>query len=67
MTHYVAEPSVIKGDVDGNGEIEQADVDMLVAILLGSVEPYDEQAADVNEDGRVSLADLTALINLVCF
>ena len=67
MTHYVAEPSVIKGDVDGNGEIEQADVDMLVAILLGNVETYDEQAADVNEDGRVSLADLTALINLVCF
>ncbi len=67
MTHYVAEPSVIKGDVDGNGEIEQADVDMLVAILLGNVETYDEQTADVNEDGRVSLADLTALINLVCF
>ena len=51
------------GDVDGNGQMAMDDVDCLREILLGrtNVTP----TADVNGDGKVSIADLTTLIDML--
>ena len=57
------EPVVVKGDVDGNGEIGIADVTVLIDILVnGSEAPA---AADCNEDNEIGIADVTALIDFL--
>lgn len=56
----------IKGDVNGDGEVNIADVNAGLDIILGSV--ADEQTmdrADVNSDGEVNIADINALIDLI--
>lgn len=66
MTHYVAQASVLLGDVDGDGELTMADVHMLANALVGNVAPeYDTTVADVNDDGDVTIADVTALVNII--
>ena len=49
------------GDVNGDGEVNIADVTALVALIL-SDSPYNP-AADINGDGSVTIADVTALVN----
>lgn len=52
----------IVGDVNGDGEVNVADVNTLIDIILtGEVTP----AADVNGDGEVTVADVNALISLI--
>ena len=53
--------SISVGDVNGNGEVNIADVTALVALIL-SDSPYNP-AADINGDNRLSIADVTALVN----
>lgn len=55
------EPVVIRGDVDGSGEVTIADVTALIDILLGEEEA--PAAADCNGDNSVTIADVTALID----
>jgi hypothetical protein len=53
--------SFIVGDVNGDNNVNIADVTALIDILLsGAVAP---DAADVNEDHNVNIADVTALID----
>ncbi len=47
-------------DVDGNGQVELADTDRLLEMLLGRANAT--VGADVNGDGRVSIEDLVRLI-----
>ena len=58
-------PFDILGDVDADTYIDSADVTYLIDILLGKIQWYDENAADVNKDEKNSIADLTTLINLL--
>jgi hypothetical protein len=60
-----------KGDVDGNNFVNISDLTMLINLLLNQEnyndipEGFDEfmvAAADVNEDGHVSITDVTRLI-----
>ena len=55
----------VLGDVDGNGLIEFADVDDLVAVLLDplSVSPCDADRADVNQDTFLNGLDVQAFVN----
>ena len=56
-------PAFIRGDVDGNGSVNIADVTALIDILLSdSVGP---EAADVDANGSVNIADVTALIDIL--
>ena len=56
------EPEPLNGDVNGDGEINIADVNAVIdKILSQSVDP----AADVNNDGEVNIADVNAVINLI--
>ena len=41
-----------------------SDVTVLINMILGVI-AKDEQAADVNGDGKVNVSDVTALINII--
>ena len=56
----------VPGDINQDGAVDASDVNVLVRILLGNdSEEYNHDAADVNKDSTVSIADLTALVNLL--
>jgi len=57
--HYTA------GDFNENGTIEASDVATLANILVDKITDYKFNVADVNDDSEVTLADLTALVNVV--
>ncbi len=56
---------VVENDVCKDGKLDAEDVAAIVRIVLGSVnegEVLDIEAADVNGDGKVTIADITELI-----
>ena len=55
-----AEP--LKGDVNGDGEVNIADVNALInMILTGESQP----SGDINEDGEINIADVNALLDII--
>ena len=59
------EPS-IPGDVNGDGEVNIADVNCIIDVILGTrtAEEF-EGRADVNGDGEVNIADVNAIIDII--
>ena len=56
------EDLAVTGDVNGDGEVNIADVNALIdAILVGTA----VDRADINGDGEVNIADVNALIDLI--
>lgn len=54
----------IKGDADGNGNVNIADVTSLIDYLLaGCQSSFHTENADMNNDGQVTIADVTTLID----
>ena len=53
-----------RGDVDGDGNVNIADVTALIDMLL-SGSTAGNAAADCNQDGGVNIADVTALIDFL--
>ena len=61
--HIEAIDPAIAGDVNGDGELNIADVNEIIsAILFGEGAPA---AYDVNGDGEVNIADVCSVINLI--
>ena len=56
-------PDVVTGDVNGDGEVNIADVNGVIDYILS--EQGDINAADVNGDGEVNISDINALIDLI--
>ena len=55
-----------KGDVNGDGEVNIADVNCLIDVILGARSADDfEGRADVNEDTEVNIADVNAVIDII--
>ena len=55
-------PNPIAGDVNGDGEVNIADVNALIdQILTGNTLP----SGDVNGDGEVNIADVSAVIDII--
>ena len=52
----------IKGDVNGDGEVNIADVNAIIGIILAN---GSSAAADVNDDGEVNIADVNAVIKII--
>ena len=50
------------GDVNGDGEVNIADINALIDMILCSV---NDPAGDVNNDGEVNIADINAVIDLI--
>ena len=51
------------GDVDGNGEVDIADVNAVINIMLGRAEQT--PAADLTGNGEVDIADVNMVINVM--
>ncbi len=54
------------GDVNGDGEINIADVNGIISIMLGRFANYDTRhRSDVNRDDEINIADVNAIIKLL--
>lgn len=53
----------LTGDITGDGEVDIADVNAVINIMLGKAERI--PAADVTGDGEVDIADVNAVINIM--
>jgi hypothetical protein len=55
-----------KGDVNGDREVNIADVNAAIKIILGETAAADVlRRADVNEDTEINIADVNAIIKLI--
>ncbi len=56
----------LRGDVNDDGEINIADINAIIDIILdGNVNDDILERADVNSDGEVNIADINALIDII--
>ena len=61
----------LKGDIDRDGDVDNNDLKALVEIVLEKVtvvnnpDDYDFEAAHVNDDEDIDIADVTALVNIL--
>ena len=53
----------LKGDVNGDGEVNIADVNAAINVILGG--GGSNSSADVNGDGEINIADINAIINII--
>ena len=54
-----------KGDVNGDGDIDVADIATVISVMAeGDTNPY-RQTADVNADGEVDVADIATIISIM--
>ena len=62
---YVGELTdpVLPGDVNGDGVVDVADVNLIISIMLGKTAAV--PAADVNGDGIVDVSDANLAINIM--
>ncbi|MBR1881941.1 MAG: dockerin type I repeat-containing protein [Muribaculaceae bacterium] len=61
--HPDAELPPLTGDVNGDGDVDVADANLLINMVLGSTKA--NSVADVNGDGSVDVADVNTLINII--
>ena len=58
--------SWLKGDVNGDGEVNIADINALLNIILGNIADDETMLrADVNEDGEINVGDINALVDII--
>ncbi len=57
----------LPGDVNGDETVDILDIILTVNIILGTVEPTEQQqiTADVNSDGTINILDVIAMVNLI--
>ncbi len=59
-------PSWLKGDVNGDGVVDVADINCLVNIILGNASASDFGGrANVNGDDAVDVSDINAIISIL--
>ncbi len=59
---------ILKGDVNGDGEVTIADANIVISIILGQpvMEEYVARA-DVNEDMEITIADVNEIIKIIIY
>ena len=55
--------NTLQGDVNGDGEVNIADINAVINIILGG--NGDHTKADVNGDHEVNIADVNTIINII--
>ena len=67
FTEYVEpQPQYKRGDVNGDGEINIADVNVIIEIILGNT--FDDgtmKRADVNDDSEINIADVNTEVDII--
>ena len=59
-------PMILLGDVNGDNNINETDLNMIVSHIMGNTpEGFIEDAADINVDGFINAADVVLLVNAV--
>ena len=62
----MTEPEYKLGDVNGEGEVNIADVNTIIDIILGgSADEGTMKRADVNQDGEINIADINRELDLI--
>lgn len=65
-TVTVVEGADLPGDVNHDGEVNIADINAIIDIILGgNVDDQTRERADVNGDGEVNIADVNAIIDII--
>ena len=60
------QPTVLLGDVNGDGTLSIKDVTELINYLLVGEQPgFNAANADVNQDGKISITDVSGVISIV--
>ena len=54
----------LKGDVNGDGAVNVADISAIISVMAGEAQEY-APAADVNGDGSVNVADISSVIDIM--
>ncbi len=58
--------TVVLGDADGNGYVQQEDIDAIANHLLGNTpDGFDVKGADANLDGKINVADIVTVVNML--
>ena len=60
--YFSEKPDFIRGDVDGDGKVDIADVTALIDLLIGG-DSISNLAADCDQNGSINISDATALID----
>ena len=61
-----AQQTYIDGDVNGDGEVNIADVNAVLDIVLGGkADQATTKRADVNHDGEIGIADVNSVIDII--
>ena len=55
----------LKGDVNGDGGVNIADVNAVINMILGGGSSSSNTSADVNADGEINIADVNSIINII--
>ena len=61
-TYVEPEPIGKRGDVNGDGEVNIADVNAIIDMILNGT---DNKKGDVNNDGEINIADVNAIIDII--
>ena len=63
---WLASSSVMKGDLNGDGEVSITDVVLIIDVIAEVITDANQvAAADVNNDGEVTITDCVAAIDLI--
>ena len=54
-----------RGDVNGDGSVDVADISTVISVMAGGESEETEKAADVNGDGNVDVADISTVISIM--
>lgn len=60
-----SDKTLLSGDVNADGEINIADVNTVVEMLIGASKPACPILADSNADGEINIADINKIIDLI--
>lgn len=67
VSFQIGEPQApaVRGDVDGDGVVDIADINAVVALMLGDGINEYKQRADVDNDGEIDIADINNIIAII--